>query len=107
MRKISHMNESEEENNPFIDPLDRAIFYPVAFVGAIFCMSIFVIIAATFGAADNPVNEWVNKNATQILLWETLLLVTVSIGAMTYDRIRTMRRMQAMSDAAEDETDVD
>jgi len=101
------MNSTDDEDNPFLDPLDRAIFYPVAFVGAIFCMSIFVIIAATFGDADNPVNEWVNKNATQILLWETLLLVTVSIGAMTYDRVRTVRRMQTMNDDTKDENDVD
>lgn len=101
------MTQTDEEDNPFADPLDRAIFYPVAFVGAIFCMSIFVIIAATFGDAGNPVNDWVNKNAIPILLWETLLLVTVSIGAMTYDRVRTMRRMQTMNDASEDENDVD
>ncbi len=72
---------------------DRVIFYPVAVVGAVFCISIFVVIATAFGDPLAPANQWVNKFATPLLLFETLLLVTVAIGAMAADRVRTLRRL--------------
>lgn len=91
------------------DPKDvrreRITFYPVIILSAIFCVSIFIVIAATFGDRNLPVNKWVNKNANWILIVETILLVIAAIGAMTADRIRTLRRIaNEQSDSHDGET---
>lgn len=72
---------------------ERMIFYPVIFLSAIFCVSIFIVIAATFGDQNIPANHWVNRNANWVLITETVLLMIAAIGAMTIDRIRTLRRL--------------
>ncbi len=71
--------------------LDRMTFYPLIVMGAIFCISIFIVIATTFGDQDHPMNRWVNQNANLILITESVLLVILSVGAMTLDRLRTLK----------------
>ena len=72
---------------------DRMTFYPLIVMGAIFCISIFIVIATTFGDPDHPLNSWVNLNANLILITEAVLLVILSIGAMTVDRLRTLKKL--------------
>ncbi len=72
---------------------DRMTFYPLIVMGAIFCISIFIVIATAFGDPDHPLNRWVNQNANLMLITETVLLVTLSVGAMTVDRQRTLRAL--------------
>lgn len=71
---------------------DRLVFYPVAVVGGVFCVTVLMTIAAAFGDPQAPVAKWLNRNATPLLLWETALLVTISVLAMTIDRVRTLRK---------------
>ena len=84
------------------------IFYPVIILSALFCVSIFIVIAATFGDQNIPANDWVNKNANWVLIIETVLLMMAAIGAMTVDRIRTLRRLARAKEnqITEDSTDV-
>jgi len=88
------MNDSETQNVT----TDRAVFYPVAVVGAVFCMTIFAVISAAFGNSQAPMNAWLNRHSTPLLLWETGLLVVTGIGAMTIDRIRTLKRLKAQAE---------
>lgn len=74
-------------------------FYPVIILSTIFCVTIFIVIAATFGDPSIPVNQWVNKNANTILIVETVMLLVAAIGAMTVDRVRTLRKLAEQSDA--------
>jgi len=73
---------------------DRLVFYPVAVVAGIFCLTVFMTIAAVFGDPQAPFTRWMNRNATPLLLWETALLVTIGILAMTIDRLRTLQRIR-------------
>lgn len=83
------------------DRRDSLVFYPVAVVGGVFCLSIFICIAATFGDPDVPVNRWVNRHFSAILLGEAMLLIVVSIGAMTADRLRHLRHRDAEASASQ------
>jgi hypothetical protein len=81
------------------DRRDRLVFYPVAVVGGLFCLSIFICIAATFGDPEVPVNRWINRHFSMILLGEAVLLVVVCIGAMTIDRLRFLHQQDSESPA--------
>lgn len=78
---------------------DRMTFYPVVLMSTIFCVSIFIVIAATFGDPLNPVNKWINRNANAFLLGETVLLMVSVLVAMTLDRMRTLRRLARRQEA--------
>lgn len=73
---------------------DRFVFYPVAIVGALFCLTVFMSIAAAFGDQQGPMAKWMNQHGTGLLLWETALLVVVGFIAMTIDRLRTLKRLR-------------
>jgi len=73
---------------------DRLVFYPVAVVGGLFCLTVLMTIAATFGDPQAPMARWLNRHGTPLLLWETALLVTVSVLAMVIDRVRTLQRLK-------------
>lgn len=77
---------------------DRLVFYPVAAVGGAFAVTVLMTIAAAFGDPQAPANQWFNRHATPLLLWETALLVVVSVLAMVIDRVRTLRRMRNEQD---------
>lgn len=74
---------------------DRLTFYPVVLMSTVFCVSIFIVIAATFGERTNPVNAWINRHANLILLAEAGVLFGLSILAMTLDRLRTLKQLAA------------
>jgi len=87
---------------------DRWVFYPVAVVGGLFCVTVLMTIAAAFGDPQAPVAKWLNRNATPLLLWETALLVTIGILAMTIDRFRTLKKKQRdASNPPRNELDLD
>lgn len=91
----SHAPPTPEERT------DRLVFYPVAAVGTVFAVTVLMTIAATFGDPRAPANQWFNRHATPLLLWETALLVVVAVLAMFIDRVRTLRRSREAQDLAD------
>lgn len=81
---------------------DRLIFYPVAALGGLFCLSIFICIAATFGDPEVPLNQWITRNFTSILLGEAGVVLVVGFAAMTVDRLITLRERRQPPSLVED-----
>ena len=79
---------------------DRLVFYPVAVVGGVFCMTIFVSIAVMFGDNRAPVNQWINTHINSILVYEAAILIAISLAAMTIDRLRTLAAQRRSAEAA-------
>lgn len=77
-----------------VNPPERLVFYPVAVVAGLFVLTILMTVASAFGDPDAPVNHWLNRNATNLILAETGLLTCVAVGSMTIDRIKTIRRQK-------------
>ena len=90
---------SPEPTNQDETRRDRLTFYPVVLMATIFCITIFLVIAATFGDPAHPVNKWINKNANTLFIVEAILLVVLSIVAMAIDRVRTLKRMAEQYEA--------
>lgn len=86
---------------------DRMTFYPVIVLAALFCVTIFMVIAATFGDPANPANRWMNANANSLLIGESILLVVAAVAAMTIDRVRTLRQLGAARDEQSHTTQTD
>ena len=82
-------------------------FYPVIVMATLFCVTIFMVIAATFGDPANPANRWMNRNANMLLIGESVLLVVCAVGAMTIDRMRTLQRSPSRGNNASPETSAD
>lgn len=86
------------EDDPQTVRTDRITFYPVIVLAAIFCISIFIVIAATFGDPNIPLNKLINRHANSVLIVETVLLTLTTLGAMTVDRLRTLRKLAQQTD---------
>jgi|GEM_PF-2250062 hypothetical protein len=80
------------DSDPSANPPERLVFYPVAVVAGLFVLTILMTVAGSFGDPNAPLNRWLNRNATSLILGETGLLACVAIGSMTIDRIKTIRR---------------
>lgn len=78
---------------------DRLVFYPVAVMGGVFCITVFLAVAATFGDPAHPLHDLINRFGTPVLLIEAGLLVVVGLLAMTVDRVLTLRRRSQNSPA--------
>lgn len=57
----------------------------------VFILTILALIATIFGNPEAPVSQWLDRNGNQLLKWELLIVVGLSLLAMTIDRIRTLR----------------
>jgi len=84
---------------------DRLVFYPVAIVGTLFCVTVLAFVTATMANSPSPVAGWLRRNGTSVLLWETGALVVVAFGAMTLDRLRTRQLLRDSSKVRRDETE--
>ncbi len=69
---------------------DRLVFYPVAIMGGVFCVTVFMSIAALLGDQQVPAKQWINRHITTVLVVEAVLLLLTGILAMTIDRQRTL-----------------
>lgn len=75
---------------------DRLVFYPVAAMGALFCISVFAVTtAAVVGDPAVPLTRWLMRYGNALLLIEAGLLVATGLSAMTIDRLRTLRRLRS------------
>ena len=57
----------------------------------VFILTILALIASVFGTPEAPVSKWLDAHANQLLIWEFVAVVVLTILAMTIDRVRTLR----------------
>ena len=96
-------SHSSEAAPPAVEA-GAGLFPLVAAAGGVFCLSVFVYVAAAFGSAEAPVNQWINRHGTTVILVEVLILMLVCGAAMTVDRIRTLRLLDERKADAETST---
>lgn len=92
------------ETEPPAVAAGTGLFPLVAVAGAVFCLSVFAYVAAAFGDAQAPVNQWINRHGTAVILIEVVLLTLVCGAAMTVDRVRTLRLIDERRAEAEAST---
>ncbi|WP_437203151.1 hypothetical protein [Planctomicrobium sp. SH664] len=73
---------------------DRLVFYPVAVVGAVFCITVLASTVSLFSDPDHPLSRWMQKYGTRALVLETILLIATALLAMTIDRFKTLKQQQ-------------
>jgi hypothetical protein len=61
-------------------------FRAVSLVAALFVLTVFVMIAGLFSDPQLPINTWLNRNGTLLLLGEVGLLIALGTLAMLTDR---------------------
>jgi len=57
----------------------------------VFILTILSLIAALFGDPKAPVAIWLDAHGNALLIWEFIAVVTLSLLAMTVDRMRTLK----------------
>jgi Na+(H+)/acetate symporter ActP len=62
---------------------------------AVFIVTILSMIAALFGDPKAPVAQWLDANAGRLLLFEFIVVIVLSLLAMTFDRLRTLSEQSA------------
>lgn len=96
------MNTEQNHSRPAAGPpvvaelSERSMFPLVAVVAGLFVLTILILIASAFGDPDAPINRWLNRNATPLILIETAILACVAVGSMMIDRFQTLRRQKRM-----------
>lgn len=106
-------NEPEStESEVDLDVTDpgRGYFMPVAVMGVVFCLSLFIWLSAGFGEQEIPLKKLINKYGAIIILVETALLAGTCVVAMYLDRQATLtairqRQEQRRHDAPGERSD--
>ena len=60
----------------------------------VFILTILALIASLFGDPNAPVSQWLDANGNSLLLWEFVVVLTISFLAMAVDRRRTLRGIE-------------
>lgn len=61
---------------------------------ALFIMTILALIACLFGNPEAPVAQWLDAYGNQLLIWEFVAVIVLSLLAMTIDRYRTLQGIE-------------
>jgi hypothetical protein len=61
---------------------------------AVFVITILSLIAVVFSDPRAPVAQWLNQHGNKLLVGEFVVVIILSILAMTVDRIQTLRQMK-------------
>lgn len=67
---------------------------------SVFIVTILSLIAVLFSDERAPVAQWLNRHGNTLLMVELLIVVVLSLLAMTVDRVQTLRAQDRPSDAA-------
>lgn len=85
----------------------RSYFWPVSFLGGLFCVSIFAWIAAGFGDPQAPVNRWIDRYGLIVILVETFAVVIAGLLAMALDRSATLAKLAELKTLREQQQSAD
>ena len=61
---------------------------------AIFIITILSLIAVLFSDERAPLAQWLNRNGNRLLIAELIVVIVLSLLAMTVDRIQTLRSIR-------------
>jgi hypothetical protein len=70
------------------------LFQLVVPATAVFVITILSLIAVVFSDPRAPVAQWLNQHGNKLLVGEFVVVIILSILAMTVDRIQTLRQMK-------------
>jgi hypothetical protein len=70
------------------------LFQLVVPATAVFVITILSLIAVVFSDPRAPVAQWLNQHGNRLLVGEFVVVIILSILAMTVDRIQTLRQMK-------------
>ena len=70
------------------------LFQLVVPATAVFVVTILSLIAVVFSDPRAPVAQWLNQHGNKLLVGEFVVVIILSILAMTVDRIQTLRQMK-------------
>lgn len=87
---MARTDSSDSEALPQREPLNLA-FRLIPVFGAVFVVTILAILASTFSDPRAPLVKLLNQHASRLITVEVVLLLLVTILAMTIDRIRTLK----------------
>lgn len=86
-------SRSSDRPGSQIERLAANPFWALVIVsGAAFALTCLVMVAATLGDPHGPMNRLVRAYGTSAAGIETIVLVLSALGAMTVDRIQTLRQ---------------
>ena len=61
---------------------------------SIFAITVLSMIAILFSDERAPLARWLNKNGNSLLAAEFVVVIVLSVLAMTVDRMQTLRRLK-------------
>lgn len=70
------------------------LFQLVVPATAIFAVTVLSMIAIVFSDPRAPVAQWLDRHGNRLLAAEFVVVIVLSLLAMTADRIQTLRQMQ-------------
>ena len=68
-----------------------------ALATAFFVITIFAFVALTLSDSESPINRWLNRNLTSVMLYEVVGILTFAFIAMAVDRRQTRGKMLEQS----------
>ncbi len=78
------------------------LFQLVVPATSIFAVTVLSMIAIVFSDPRAPVAQWLDRHGNRLLAAEFVVVIVLSLLAMTMDRIQTLRQMRSLkSDAVE------
>ena len=93
--EVFEMNEKRDGSN---------LFFPLAAgLGVLFCVTVLAVSAAMFGDPAAPVAIALDAYGGAILAAEVGGILLAGFGAMTVDRLRTLRRIRGEGEVASGE----
>jgi len=78
------------------------LFQLVVPATAVFAVTVLSMIAIVFSDPRAPVAQWLDRHGNRLLAAEFVVVIVLSLLAMTADRIQTLRQMRSLkSDTSE------
>jgi hypothetical protein len=80
------------------------LFQLVVPATAVFAVTVLSMIAIVFSDPRAPVAQWLDRHGNRLLAAEFVVVIVLSLLAMTVDRIQTLRQMKRTPPAEEKQT---
>ena len=78
------------------------LFQLVVPATAVFAVTVLSMIAIVFSDPRAPVAQWLDRHGNRLLAAEFVVVIVLSLLAMTVDRIQTLRQMRSLKSDPEE-----